>query len=261
MAREPDLLATPAPAFTAVARHYDVVMRDVPYRGWVRYLDVLLRRRDVSPHCVLDLACGTGNVSELLARRGWGVVGVDISADMIAVARAKAERRGLPIAYHVQDAAAFDLGELRFDLCVSLFDSLNYVTDPAALAAALRRAIAHLRPGGLFIFDVNSAFALENGFFDQTNQETGERVRYVWRSEFDPDTRLCRVQMRFFVRNRTGVDEEFREVHVQRAYREEELRAMLADAGFVGVESFHAYTTRPVTSTSDRIFFVASRPD
>lgn len=247
------------PPFTAVAPHYDALMRGVPYRQWVRYIERLLDRYRVHPLRVLDLACGTGNVSEILAGLGYAVVGVDLSESMIAEARRKAARKNLPIQYHVQDAAHLNLPGPPFDLCVSLFDSLNYVLNPADLAHACERVFAHLHPGGLFLFDVNSAYALEHGFFDQENLLSSDRLRYIWRSEYDPQTRLCTVMMRFFLREADGVDREFRETHLQFAYHEEELRAMLMDAGFDPVETFHAYTLEPVRPTTDRLFFVAQR--
>jgi ubiquinone/menaquinone biosynthesis C-methylase UbiE len=248
------------PPFTAVAPHYDALMRGVPYRMWVRYLHRLLEHYGAQPRRILDLACGTGSVAEILAGMGYEIVGVDISEPMIAEARRKAESDGLPIAYYVQDAAALDLPGPRFDLCISLFDSLNYILKPDDLSRAMKCVFAHLRPGGLFIFDVNSLFALEHHFFDQENLPSSDRLRYVWRSSYDPGTRLCHVFMRFFLREANGVDSEFRETHVQFAYREDELRAMLGDAGFDRIESFHAYSLRPVHATTDRIFFACLRP-
>src|SRR5258708_603580 len=249
-----------SPSFTAVAPHYDRLMRDVPYRMWVRYLKQLLEMHEFEPRRVLDLACGTGTVSELLTRLGHEVVGVDLSHGMIEEARRKAARCELPLEYHVQDAAEMDLAGPLFDLCVSFFDSVNYITDPRALQSAFQRVSAHLVPGGLFIFDINSAFALENGFFDQENTSTDDILRYVWRSEYEAETRLCRVRMRFFLRNKRGVDQEFREVHIQFAYTEEELRTMLELAGFGQITTYHAYTLDPFRPTTDRIFFVARKP-
>jgi ubiquinone/menaquinone biosynthesis C-methylase UbiE len=248
------------PPFSGIAPYYDTLMQGVPYRSWVRYLDRLLSSRHAAPRRVLDLACGTGTVAQMLAEKGYEAVGVDLSEAMIAQARRKAARRGLAIPYYVQDAAQLDLPEAPFDLCVSLFDSLNYIVEPDRLAKAVQRVYAHLSPGGLFIFDINAEFALKNGFFDQDNMLSQAPLRYVWKSEYEPETRLCRVYMRFFLRDRNGVDQEFRETHVQFAYREEELREMLLCAGFEQIETLHAYTFQPVRPTTDRIFFIAQRP-
>lgn len=249
------------PQFSGIAPYYDTLMQGVPYQSWVRYLYRLLSARHVSPRRVLDLACGTGTVAEMLTEKGCEVAGVDISEAMIAQARRKAARRGLAISYYVQDAALLDLPEAPFDLCISLFDSLNYIVQPERLAKAVQRVYAHLSPGGLFIFDINAEFALKNHFFDQDNMLSHARLRYVWKSEYEPQTRLCRVHMRFFLRDRNGVDQEFRETHVQFAYREEEIREMLDCAGFERIETLHAYTFKPVRPDTDRIFFIAQRPE
>ena len=248
------------PPFSGVAAYYDTLMRGVPYRGWMVYLKQILKARDKSANRVLDLACGTGIVSELLARTGAEVVGIDISPEMIEQAKRKAVKHGLAIRYEVQDAVELDLPGHEFDLCVCFFDSLNYITDPAKLARAIENVYRHLAPGGLFVFDVNSAYALENGFFDQNNLDAPDRFRYIWRSEYDSSTQLCRISMRFFVRSERGVDDEFRETHIQRAYDEAEVRGMLCGAGFGNIDSYHAYSMQPVEQTSDRIFFVAERP-
>jgi SAM-dependent methyltransferase len=247
------------PQFTAIAPYYDDLMQGVPYRHWARYLERLLDEWNALPRRVLDLACGTGNVTEILAERGYEAVGVDISAPMIEEARRKAAQKNLPIEYHVQNAAQLDLPGPPFDLCVSLFDSLNYILEPEALARAMARVYAHLRQDGLFIFDVNSVFALQNQFFDQENLSSREALRYDWRSEYDPETRICRVKMRFLLRQPDGADREFYETHLQYAYEEVELREMLVRAGFDRIESYHAYTLRPVAPATDRIFFVAQR--
>lgn len=246
-------------SFGRVAEHYDLLMSGVPYRNWVRYLERLFDRRDVTPRRILDVACGTGNVTELLAALGYRMTGVDLSAPMIEVAHQKAERRGLAIEYLVQDASDLLIDALPYDCVISLFDSLNYITRPASLAAAFQRMYSHLRPGGLIAFDMNSAYALENRFFDQDSLGANEPIQYIWRSEFDESTRLCVVDMRFTVRSASGASEIFRETHTQYAYTEDEVRIMLADAGFRRIESFHAYTFRPVTALSDRIFYVAER--
>jgi ubiquinone/menaquinone biosynthesis C-methylase UbiE len=248
------------PQFTAIAPHYDALMRGVPYRHWVSYLSKLLKIRNARPKRVLDLACGTGVVSEILTEKGYDVTGVDISAEMIEAAKRKAAKQNLNIEYIVQNAAEMELPGAPFELCVSLFDSLNYILDPSDLERSMQRVFAHLVPGGLFIFDVNSEFALINSFFDQDNLYSNDKLRYVWRSEYDAATRHCTVKMRFFLRHRDGVDREFREKHLQFAYREDELREMLERSGFTDIATYQAYSTRPVTETSDRIFFVAQRP-
>ena len=251
--------AARARQFVDVAPLYDLLMHDVPYHIWMEYLGQLLGERNARPRHVLDLACGTGNVTERLHAQGYSVIGVDIAADMIAEARRKAIANNLPIQYVVQDAAELDLPGRRFDLCVSLFDSLNYVTDPARLQQAMDRVALHLSRNGLFLFDMNSEFALRNRFFDQSNRATDDRLRYDWTSDYFPDTRLCRVNMRFWHRDDDGLETEFKEEHWQFAYREDEIVHMLEAAGFDEISAYQAYTLKPTNRTSDRIFYVARR--
>lgn len=244
--------------FTKLADYYDRLMRDVPYSSWVDYVQSILERLGSRPKTVLDVACGTGNVTEELYDRGYEIVGVDVAGEMIEVAKRKALDSGRRIEYHVQDISDLDLGR-QFDLVVSLFDSLNYVTDPGSLARGISRVFTHLSPSGLFIFDVNTEYALANHYFDQSSLEWGRDPRYVWTSYYDSTTRICRIDMVFEVQE-SGGKRQFTEVHHQRAYSLEELSAMLETAGFDVEQVYHAYSFRKPTAHSDRVFFVARRP-
>lgn len=239
--------------FTQISPHYDDLMAGVPYGLWVEYVQALLKHVGFDGHNVLDAACGTGNVSELLAARGYEVVGVDISAGMIEAAKAKSGR----VEYHVQDLAELDLGR-QFDFAISLFDSLNYIIDVEHLAKAMIRVGEHVVEGGYFIFDVNTIYALAHHFFDQANLAPGRYPHYIWSSEYDHATRLCTVTMTFEVLE-NGETRQFKEVHTQRGHSLEELQQMLIDAGFEVVDIFHAYRFRKPTRRSDRVFFVAKK--
>lgn len=241
--------------FTNVAEHYDALMAGVPYRLWVDYIEGILQRMDYSPRTVLDVACGTGTVAEILADRGYEVTGADIAPGMIEVARRKGARTGNGVDYHVQDAAELDLGR-RFDLAISLFDSLNYITDEDHLRRAIKRVGEHVVQGGLFIFDVNTEYALAHGFFNQASLAT--YPKYVWTSSYDHATRICTVKMTFEVEE-NGEKRQFKETHVQKGYRLEELDGMLREAGFETLEHYHAYKFKQPTRRSDRVFFVARK--
>jgi ubiquinone/menaquinone biosynthesis C-methylase UbiE len=239
--------------FTEIAPYYDQLMAGVPYALWVDYLEGILRRLGCRPNTVLDVACGTGNVSELLDRRGYRVVGVDISEEMIRIARSKLTG----VEYHSCDVAELDLGR-RFDLAISLFDSLNYIIDTDQLRRGMKRVAEHLVTGGLFIFDVNTVYALSHHFFDQANLALDRQPRYIWRSEYDHSTRICRVDMTFEV-TENGETRQFKEVHIQRGHTMEELTQWLIEAGFEVVETYHAYRFRKPSRRSDRVFFVARK--
>lgn len=236
-------------SFGPIAPYYDKLMRRVPYRMWTSYYQLLLAHMGSHPKRLLDVCCGTGTTAEVLTREGYQVEGFDKSAPMIEVARKKALENGLDIAYHVSDAAELDLGK-TYEGAYSFFDSLNYISDPAALRATFQRVAAHLEPGGSFVFDLNTAYAFETRMFDQQDLRPASELRYKWRGEFDAATRLITVRMRFW-----HLGEEFEETHVQRAYDEREIRAMLAAAGFGSIKCFHSYTLDPPRAASDRLHY------
>ena len=229
-------------SFGAVAPYYDELMKSVPYRMWVSYYLLLLAHQDVHPKTILDVCCGTGAMCEMLHAEHFAVEGLDLSPAMIAEAERKALRGRLDIQYHVADAASFQLNK-TFDAALSFFDSLNNILDPAQLQSAFRCVAAHLKPGGSWIFDMNTAYAFEARMFDQENPRANSRLRYKWVGEWDPGTRLITVDMRFW-RNEL----EFREVHRQRAYEQDEVEAMLKEAGFGHIRAFHSYTLNPPAS-------------
>ncbi len=242
--------------FEQVAPYYDLLMREIPYLWWLHYIEVLLEHHE-RPNVkrVLDLCCGTGNLTELLALSGFEAVGVDLSEPMVQCARQKAQAHNLSIPYYVQDASELNLPE-RFDLVVSLFDSLNNIIVPERFAECMRRVYHHLNPEGLFIFDLNTEYAFKEKLFDQSNRRSRSGLRYHWRSEYDPRTRLCTVRMEFWV-SEGGQWRYFQEIHLQRAYSNREVEAMLREAGFNEVYLYDAYSFDPPMNRSDRVFFVA----
>ncbi len=263
-----DVTAAEAPAFSLLPRYYDTLMKDVPYRMWVSYIVDLLRRLDSAFrfHRILELACGTGTVALEFARKGCQVVGVDIMEGMVEVAREKAQKMGLTkrARFYAQDIAELHLpDEPPFDLALCLFDSLNYITDPTKLAQVFVRTFAHVRSGGYFVFDLNSEFALREHLFDQDNLDEDEEqttLYYFWRSEYDPQKRLCRVDMWFAAKEERGDWRRFREVHWQRAYTMEEVHQMATAAGWQWVKVLDAYSYQPPHPESERWYFVLRRP-
>lgn len=241
-------------SFGPVAPYYDELMRPVPYRMWVSYYLLLLAHQQYKPRTMLDVCCGTGTMCELLTDEGFELSGFDISPGMIQVAREKAEKKKRDIRYEVFDAAEAAMGE-TYDSAFSFFDSLNNILDPERLQMAFGRVFDHLNPGGSFIFDLNAAYAFEQKMFDQANMRANAKLKYKWVGDYDPKTKIITVDMQFW---RAG--EEFHEVHTQRAYSEDEIRSMLALAGFEEVRSFTSYTLNPPRYTSDRLHFTAMKP-
>jgi SAM-dependent methyltransferase len=247
------------PQFTAVAPYYDRLMSTVPYGMWVDYVELLLRIEDYRPTRILDCACGTGNVTFELARRGYKVDGTDLSRGMLEVAEQKRENLGWrDVRFFHQDLRTLSLPR-EYDLAVCLYDSLNYILKPEELRSAFAHIAGCLLPGSLFIFDLNSEFALEAELFTQNNLWRHSDLTYDWKSRFDPITRTSRVEMYFKIRQPDGATKEFYEIHQERAYTIDEVKDLLAEAGWETLRVYDAYTTNHPSARSERWFFVAKR--
>ncbi|MBI3947943.1 MAG: methyltransferase domain-containing protein [Armatimonadetes bacterium] len=246
------------PQFTEVARAYDALMSTVPYRKWVDYVQKLLARFQASPRNVLDIACGTGNVTFALAERGYRVAGTDLSEPMLEVAREKARQAQRHIPFHRSDMRSLSLPD-RYDLAVCLYDSINYLTTLEDVRRAFRSASDVLNPGGLYIFDINTIFALRENLFTQRHMDRHSAIRYDWRSAYNEEARICEVVMDFWV-DEEGGTRHFTEVHYEAGYEPEEVLEALAGAGFDTLAVFEAYTFRRPLPDSDRAYFVARKP-
>ncbi len=241
--------------FERVAPYYDHLMRTVPYRQWVDYVQKLLRQHEASPRKVLDLCCGTGQVGVEMVQRGYEVIGIDLSEPMVK----GCSQQNPPLPAAVMDARRLGLASGCLDLVVSLYDSLNYILEPAGLEGCFRGVNCALGPGGLFIFDLNTEHALRSGLFTQNNLDTTDPLQYSWKSYWNPETRLCRIDMRF----RWDEGEQrvhFTEPHYERAHEETQVQQMLATAGFQEVSIYNAYTLNRPTRWSSRVYYVAQKP-
>ncbi len=240
-----------AQQFTLISPYYDHLMRVVPYEKWLSFVLERALEEGIGSGRVLDLACGTGNFTALLEREGFEVVGVDISFEMAKVA----SQKGLKVA--VQDARSLGL-KGPFDLVTCVYDSLNYLLSFEDLVKAMREVGRVLRKGGLFIFDLNTEFALKAGFFDQSNLRANDWLHFKWRSAYDKGSRLCVVRMDFWVEE-GGRKRHFREIHVQRAHSHEEVEEALKAGGMEIVGVFDDYTTRKAHIFTDRAVYVAKK--
>lgn len=223
---------------------------------WITYLELLWTKLDVKPQNVLEVCCGTGKLCRALSKKGIRMTGIDLSQQMIDMAISKADDDNLEIAFSCQDAANFDL-PWTFDAAFSFFDSMNYITQPDDCKSAIAATASHLQPGAPFIFDLNTAYAFEQRMFDQSDLKRDRKVRYKWLSNYDKDSRICRVDMSFW-----AGDRYFEEVHEQRAHSQEEIAKWMQAAGFTSVAFYDAYTLDRPRGKSDRVHVVglASKP-
>ena len=240
-----------------LARIYDRLMSTIPYGQWVDYTFGVAHDFGHPIHRVLDIGCGTGTATLMFADRGCRIVGVDISKEMIREARRKSVGRIL-VRYEASAMQDIALPE-RFDTAVSYFDSLNYIIEPEDLQEGIQRVYEHLDPGGMFMFDMNTPYALEQELFTQSHFDPNDPVNYAWKSTYNAETRLTQVDMAFYVK-RGDARRTILAQHFQRAYRMNEVRDMLASAGFQVMGMYEAYTQRKPTKRTDRVFFAARKP-
>ena len=232
-------------AYEALAASYDRLTNDVDYEATVDFYRQILRREGVKPRTAVDLACGTGSVTEILARDGLTVTGVDMSEEMLTVAAEKTMGMDCPPRYVCQRLERLQLPR-GVDLAVCALDSLDYVTDPQDCQEAIRRVYKALNPGGIFIFDVNTPEKLW-AMDDQIFLDEDDDVYCVWRGEFDQETNICTYGMDIFQR-RGNFWQRSGEEHREYAYSEAQLRTYLKNAGFTRIRVY-----------ADRLF-AAPRP-
>ena len=222
-------------AYKNLAESYDRLTNDVDYAATVDFYEAILRREGVKPRTCVDLACGTGSVTEILARRGYQVTGVDMSEDMLTVAYSKVMDLEQPPMFSCQRLERLRLPR-AVDLAVCALDSLDYITDPADCAEAIRRAYKVLNPGGIFIFDVNTPEKLR-AMDGQVFLDEDDDVYCVWRGEFDEETNICSYGMDLFQRQGAVWHRSFEE-HREYAYSQSQLTAFLKAAGFTNIEVY-----------------------
>ncbi len=237
---------------------YDRLMtRDIPYARWADYIENLFILYGIDPQLICELACGTGNMTIPLAQRGYEMIGVDLSAEMLAAAREKAARANADILFLNQDMTRLDLyGTVDAVLC--MIDGFNYVLPPAALFSMLQRIkTCFLNPGGLVIFDVSTEYKLSTTIGGNTFIYDTDDIFYTWENRYFPKKRISDMTLNFFVREKSGAYRRFTERHVQRAHRQAELACILTKAGFSNLQVFEELTFSPPRPDSQRIVFAA----
>ncbi len=243
-------------AYRELAGCYDRLTNDVDYKAVVAFYQQIMAREGVHPRTAVDLACGTGSVSILLAKMGLQVTGVDISEDMLTAAWDKASDMEEPPMFICQPLQKLHLPK-GVDLAVCALDSLDYILDPADCQEAIRRIYKSLNPGGIFIFDVNTPEKLR-AMDGQVFLDEDEDVYCVWRGEFDGQSNICSYGMDLFCRKGKLWQRSFEE-HKEYAYSQSQLTDFLKEAGF---RSIRVYGDRKMEAPGEgeqRIYFSARK--
>ena len=242
------------PVYANFAYIYDRLMSDVDYSRWADHIQGIFRKYSFSPRLVLDLGCGTGSLCLELTKRGYEMIGIDSSADMLSCARNKFEAEGFDVLLINQDMTDFELYG-TVDAIVCTMDSINYVTDSESVVRLFKLVRNYLNPGGLFIFDVNTLYKLKNILGNNVFYSTEDDIAYIWQNRFNSKKRTCEFELTFFVKN-GELYTRFEETHVEKAFTQEEIEKFIDGSGLRLLDVFDDLSFEKPSEKSERIFFI-----
>lgn len=238
---------------------YDELMNDVDYNGWIKYIEEIIEKENVKVQNILELACGTGNLTIPLTKKNYDIAGIDISDQMLNVAREKAEKEGVELVLLQQDIAELDFDVTNLDCILCACDGFNYITYDDDLENVFAKSHDLLKDGGLFIFDISSHYKLSTILGNNMHGENREDISYLWQNYFDEEQNLIEMELAFFVKDANGKFDKFEEVHQQRAYTEDEIIESLQISGFTDIKVYGDFTFEKPKKDSERIFFVCKK--
>lgn len=241
-------------AYTSFAQVYDLFMDDVPYEEWSSRICELLKLHNIHDGILLELGCGTGKLTRLLAEAGYDMIGLDNSADMLEIAREK-EVEG-QILYLLQDMREFELyGTVR--AIYSACDSMNYLLSEEDLLAVFQLVNNYLDPGGLFLFDMNTTYKYEELLKDATFAENRSEGSFIWENDYDRDSGINEYALTLFIKEDETHFCRFQETHYQKSYPLAVIQNLLKEAGMEFLAAYDAYTEQPLQENSERMLIVA----
>ena len=243
-------------AYTGFASVYDLFMDNIPYKDWCAYVTGLLKEHGISDGLLLDLGCGTGKLTRLLAGEGYDMIGVDLSEEMLEVALEHEMEDPKQILYLQQDMREFELyGTVR--AIVSICDSMNYLEDYEDLVQTLKLVNNYLDPQGVFIFDMNTVHKYRDLIGDRTIAEARAECSFIWDNDYDPETKINEYDLTLFIQEEDDLYRRFVETHYQKAYELEEVKRAIAEAGMEFVTVYDAFTRKAPDENSERVYFIA----
>lgn len=261
--------------YTDFASVYDELMDDTPYEEWCEFLMEVFRRygadSEQTDHAgekamdknlaqerntVLDLGCGTGTLTELLARRGYDMIGVDNAPEMLQIAMEKRERSGLDILYLLQDMRELELYG-TVGAAVSVCDSLNYLLDEEDIVQTFERVNTYLYPQGIFVFDFNTVYKYQTVIGDATIAENREDCSFIWENYYHEEQEINEYDLTVFVQEEGERFRRFTENHLQRGYTPDTMCRLVEQAGMRVILLLDADTMDEVTDVSQRIYVLA----
>ena len=272
-------------AYTDFATVYDTFMDETPYEVWGNYVAELIDRYGVSKpllkekaaendsadiaedseaaieqerNLVVELGCGTGSFTLEMAKKGYDIMGIDLSPEMLDIARNKAANEGFNLMFLEQDMRELDL-YCTAGTIVSVCDSVNYLTDPEDVITTFKLVNNFLFPKGIFIFDFNTVHKYRDVIGNATIAENRDDCSFIWDNYYYEEDHINEYDLSIFVMQdeKNNLFKRFQETHYQRGYTLEEMTSFVKEAGLEFITAIDADTHENVTSDSERIYIVA----
>ena len=241
------------------AKVYDLFMDNIPYGEWTEYVKELLAEEGIQDGILLDLGCGTGSVTELLAKSGFDMIGIDNSEEMLEIAIEKRAESGLDILYLLQDMREFELyGTVKG--VVSICDSMNYILDEEDLLDVFKLVHNYLDNHGIFVFDMNTMYKYQEILADNTFAEDREESSFIWGNYYDEEDEINQYDLTLFVKEEDGRYRKYEETHLQRAYEQKCVEELIKESGLELLHVYDAFTKETPAEDSQRIYYVCRRP-
>ena len=243
--------------YSVFARYYDELTANIDYRKRGEYFHEIIKKfKTTKENILLDLACGTGSISEVMARLNYDVVGVDLSDEMLGMAIEKKFDSGLNIQYLCQDMRRFEMyGTIDITICA--LDSINHLASLDDVRKVFENVAFFSEQEGLFIFDVNTVYKHRNILGNNTFTYETDDVFCVWENTLVPETDEVKMNLEFFEREENGMYSRSNDSFSEKAYSEEDIERLLKDSGFVLLAKYGDDTFEPPTETTQRIVYVA----
>lgn len=242
-------------AYTGFAQVYDDFMDNVPYEEWCEYICEILKEYGIEDGLVLDLGCGTGTMTRLLRQQGYDMIGVDLSGEMLEVAR-ETEGEDTSVLYLQQDMREFELyGTVRAVVC--LCDSLNYILDPDELRQVFSLVNNYLDPGGILICDMNTVYKYREVLGDSVICENREHECFTWENYFDEESGINEYALNLFIQQENGLYRRMEEFHYQKAYETEQVEKLIEEAGLALTAVYGEGTKEKPGPDCERVYFIA----
>lgn len=237
---------------------YDQLTGNVGYAQRADYLFMLLKNAGAEKGTLLDLACGTGSLSTLFCEKGFEVIGVDSSFEMLSVAREKCAPYGNRILLLCQDMTELDLFG-TIDCAVCSLDSINHLTQEEDVQQAFRLVSLFMNQGGVFVFDVNTVYKHREVLGDNTFVYEEDDVFCVWQNCYYEEDDSVEIFLDIFSQTKDGTYERRQENFCERAYSDACLTQMLENVGFQVEQRYDEMTTDAPSEQSQRVYYVCRK--